>query len=105
MRARVAPVDLHEGLEDALLVLGRDADTGILHGEPGPFAGALATMRAVPTADADRAAGVRKFYRVGEQIREDLLNPLRVADVLGLRVAFDLCGQHDTLARRLRANQ
>src|SRR4051812_43398424 len=54
-----------EGVEDTLLVLRGDADTGVLHGDPGSLVVGL-------QADIDRVAAP-VLEGVGEQIREHLV--------------------------------
>lgn len=88
--ARGAGVGLLEGLEDVLLLLRSDADAGVLDGEADDSRG-LAEYGVVraPAGGGHVHAhfhfAVRgEFHGVGEQVLENLLEPLRVA-VHGLR--------------------
>ena len=83
--ARGAGVGLLEGLEDEPLLLRRDADAGVLDGEGHDLLG-LAEHRVVGApalrgeidAHVDVAVG-GELDGVGQQVLEDLLQPLRVA--------------------------
>src|SRR6202521_2444458 len=65
--ARVVAPDLLELLEHRRLVLGRDADAGVLHGD-GDIGGV--ELR----ADVDAPAVGRELHRVGKQVEQDLLH-------------------------------
>ena len=83
--ARGAGVGLLERLEDEPLLLGRHADARVLDGEGDDLLG-LAQHRVIDAparrgeADADIHMALRReLDGVGEQVLEDLLEPLRVA--------------------------
>ena len=83
--ARGAGVGLLEGLEDEPLLLRRDADAGVLHGEGDHLLG-LGQHRVIGAparrgkADANLDVAMRReLDGVGQQVLEDLLQALRVA--------------------------
>ena len=79
-------VGLLERLEDDLLLVRRDADAGVAHREGDHPLGALELLvlrrparRRRRDGDGD-VAGVGELERVGEQVLDDLLQPLDVGD-------------------------
>jgi hypothetical protein len=63
--AAEAPVHLHEGLEDGVQHVGRDADAGVAH--------VHVHLAALPLArHAHGAVGIGELHRVGEQVDEHL---------------------------------
>src|SRR5207247_8786129 len=73
-------VGLTEGFEDGLVFFRRDADPGI--GDAEVQLGAARRARILPDGDEDMAA-LGELERVAHQVRQDLLNPGRVADDAG----------------------
>ncbi len=93
--ARGRAVGLHEGLEDALLRLRRDADAGILdlaqEREP---VGILALRH---DAQLD-AAAFGELDRIADQVHQHLLDTVGVAAQPARRLAGDVHGQFEALA-------
>ncbi len=94
--ARGAGVGLLEGLEDEPLLLRRDADAGVLDGEGDDLLG-LAQHRVIDAparrgkADTDVHMALRReLDGVGEQVLEDLLQALRVADQGARQVGVEM---------------
>jgi hypothetical protein len=91
---RVAfPIRLHERFEDAAELIGCDAAAVVAHGDPDPTGPARALDEHV-----DLSARGRELRRVGQQVREDLSEPERIAlhrdarggpDLQGVPVARD----------------
>ena len=75
--ARGRGVDLRERGEDALLILRRDADARVGHGEPHP---GLAIARRFELHVERHAAAFGELHGVGEQIDQHLPQPQRVAN-------------------------
>ena len=76
-------IALHEQLEHARQQLGTDAHAGVAHGQD--------RLIAVAThGDGDLAPGRRVLHRVGEEVRQHLLEPCRIrGDPRGRRVHAD----------------
>ncbi len=89
-------IDLVEGAEDCLLLVGGDADAGIAHGEDD------AGARLVTDVQADLAA-LGELDGVGQQVLENLLQPLAVGEKSGrhLRLGGHLEGQPLVPGQRL----
>ena len=72
--------DLDERVEDARLIVGRDADAGVAHREVQLHLARLGLV-AVECAHLDgHRAALRELQRVGDQIEEHLAQAYRVAD-------------------------
>src|ERR1019366_8137181 len=80
-------VGLAEGLEDRLVLLRRDPDPGVAHGELDAVADAANRERDL--------AGLGELEGVREQVLQDLLEPLPIGLDRGRRRGLDAGGEPD----------
>ena len=95
--ARRRSVRLTEGFEDGVVLLRRDADAGV--GDAEVQLRAALGARVLPDGDEDVAA-LGELERVADQVRQDLLNPRRVADDAGRHVRVDVANELEPLLVR-----
>ena len=83
---------LIEGVPDPRELIARDPDSRVLHGDPH-------LVLVAPRRDRDAAAVGRELHGVGQEVHEDLLQPLRIG-VDGGRVGPDRVHDVDVLGLR-----
>src|SRR5512143_2830582 len=91
MRPGVAGVDLHERVKYPVQVVMRDSHARVLNRDAGPALRAIAWrnrgLRRGAATNRDTSACGRELDGVRQQVRDDLLNALRIAEVFGARIA------------------